>query len=112
MVAKITDIGMRDGVAAPIAPVVTSLHGEERAAGESSTGRSRSRTWSSRVKMAVLAPIPRARVRTATAVKPGCACKHAKRVLHVTKTSVEPACHAQTAGGIIVSLGHTSPRYN
>src|SRR3989442_1207194 len=35
------------------------------------TGRSRSRTWSRRVKMAVLAPMPRARVRTATAVKPG-----------------------------------------
>src|SRR5713226_7314026 len=35
------------------------------------TGRRRRRTWSRRVKMAVLAPMPRARVRTATAVKPG-----------------------------------------
>src|SRR5713101_501785 len=35
------------------------------------TGRRRSKTWSRRVKMAVFAPMPRARVRTATAVKPG-----------------------------------------
>src|SRR6266851_274508 len=35
------------------------------------TGRRRNKTWSRRVKMAVLAPMPRARVRTATAVKPG-----------------------------------------
>src|SRR5437667_8451806 len=35
------------------------------------TGSSRNKTWSRRVKMAVFAPMPRARVRTATAVKPG-----------------------------------------
>src|SRR6266571_6108941 len=35
------------------------------------TGRSRNKTWSKRVKMAVFAPMPRARVSTATAVKPG-----------------------------------------
>src|SRR5882724_7837799 len=35
------------------------------------TGRRRNRTWSRSVKMAVFAPMPRARVRTATAVNPG-----------------------------------------
>src|SRR5580692_5162761 len=35
------------------------------------TGRRRRRIWSRRVKMAVLAPMPRARVRMAMAVKPG-----------------------------------------
>src|SRR5215472_258506 len=35
------------------------------------TGRRRRRIWSRRVKMAVLAPMPRARVRIAMAVKPG-----------------------------------------
>src|SRR5712691_2672684 len=35
------------------------------------TGSSRNKTWSRRVKMAVFAPMPSARVRTATAVKPG-----------------------------------------
>ena len=37
----------------------------------SSTGRSRRRTWSIRVKIAVLAPMPRARVSTTTRVKAG-----------------------------------------
>src|SRR6266849_395659 len=35
------------------------------------TGSKRNKTWSRSVKMAVFAPMPRARVRTATAVKPG-----------------------------------------
>src|SRR5438552_17211094 len=35
------------------------------------TGRSLNKTWSRSVKIAVFAPMPRARVRTATAVKPG-----------------------------------------
>ena len=38
----------------------------------SETGRSRSRTALTRVKMAAFAPMPRARVRTAVMVKPGC----------------------------------------
>src|SRR6202140_3829933 len=35
------------------------------------TGRSRNKTWSRRVNIAVFAPKPNARVRTPTAVKPG-----------------------------------------
>src|SRR6267378_150056 len=35
------------------------------------TGSSRNKTWSRRVNIAVFAPMPSAKVRTATAVKPG-----------------------------------------
>src|SRR5713101_2464511 len=56
------------------------------------TGRRRRRTWSRRVKMAVLAPMPRARVRIATAVKPGVRASMRKVYLRSRRTvSSQPA---------------------
>jgi hypothetical protein len=59
--------------------------------------------------MAVLAPMPRARVKTAMAVA-GSAGEHAEGVFQIAKGDVEPADEIQVAWGFVGGLGHRNPR--
>src|SRR5882762_5076331 len=72
------------------------------------TGRRRNRTWSRSVKMAVFAPMPRARVRTATAVKPGVRASMRKVYLRSRRTvSSQPVkVRRRTEGLTGVVKGH------
>src|ERR1700756_4119817 len=72
------------------------------------TGSRRNNTWSRSVKMAVFAPMPRASVRTATAVKPGVRASMRKVYLRARRTvSSQPVKVRRRAGALAGAVkGH------
>src|SRR6266849_5198154 len=100
---------MGDGIAAPVAAVVASAHGEQDELLGFLDGKEAQQDLVEEGENGGVCADAESQGQDGYGGEAGSAGEHAKGVLEVAKDGVEPADGGQAAGGIIAGLGHRNP---
>src|SRR5258708_22299669 len=110
VLAEIPEHGMGDGVAAPVAAIVATLHGEQDELLGILDGEEAQQDLVEEGENGGVGADAESQGQDGHGGKAGSAREHAEGVLQVAQDGVEPADDGHAAGGIIAGLGHRKPR--
>src|SRR6266581_3651987 len=110
VLAKITEHGMGDRVAAPVAAVVASAHGEQDELLRILDGEEPQQDLVEKGENGGVRADAESQGQYGNGREAGSAHEHAECVLQVAKDGIEPAENGQGAGAIFTGIGHRNPQ--